>query len=89
MPPVCCAVIRCKELRRTYEGPIHAYVKASVKNPCGEGSVVKRTAVHRATPNPVFHESLVLPYPFSGNNNSTRKATSLDIAVWHRDRRAR
>ncbi|XP_043276149.1 uncharacterized protein PsGEF [Venturia canescens] len=82
-------VIRCKDLRRTYEGPIHAYVKASLKNPCGEGSVVKRTAVHRATPNPVFHETLVIPYSPLANNNSLRRATSLDIAVWHRDRRAR
>ncbi|KAK0179867.1 hypothetical protein PV327_005578 [Microctonus hyperodae] len=79
-------VIRCKDLRRTYEGPIHAYVKASLKNQFGEG-VVKRTAVHRATPNPVFHETLILPCP--NNNNSTNRATSLDIAVWHRDRRAR
>ncbi|XP_011302252.1 uncharacterized protein PsGEF [Fopius arisanus] len=79
-------VIRCRDLRRAYEGPIHAYVKASIKNHCGEG-VVKRTAVHRATPSPVFHETLILPYPT--NNNCTARATSLDIAVWHRDRRAR
>ncbi|XP_063972686.1 uncharacterized protein Psgef isoform X2 [Diachasmimorpha longicaudata] len=79
-------VIRCRDLRRAYEGPIHAYVKASIKNHCGEG-VVKRTAVHRATPNPVFHETLILPC--LNNNNCTTRATSLDIAVWHRDRRAR
>ncbi|XP_015596759.1 uncharacterized protein LOC107268470 isoform X2 [Cephus cinctus] len=80
-------VIRCKDLRRAYEGSIHAYVKASLKNTCGEG-VVKRTAVHRATPNPLFHETLILPCP-SNNNHCTSRATSLDIAVWHRDRRAR
>ncbi|KAF7997743.1 hypothetical protein HCN44_009141 [Aphidius gifuensis] len=79
-------VIRCKDLRRTYEGPIHAYVKVSLKNHFGEG-VVKRTAVHRATPNPVFHETLILPCP--SNNSCTNRPTSLDIAVWHRDRRAR
>ncbi|XP_044595390.1 uncharacterized protein LOC123272572 isoform X3 [Cotesia glomerata] len=78
-------VIRCKDLKRSYEGPIHAYVKVSLKNPNG-GGVVKRTAVHRATPNPVFHETLILPYP---NHNCTNRSTSLDIAVWHRDRRAR
>ncbi|XP_053988238.1 uncharacterized protein LOC128881323 isoform X1 [Hylaeus volcanicus] len=78
-------VIRCKDLRRVYEGSIHAYVKVSLKNTNGEG-VVKRTAVHRATPNPVFHETLILPCPV---NNCTSKPTSLDIAVWHRDRRAR
>ncbi|XP_076673856.1 protostome-specific GEF isoform X2 [Andrena cerasifolii] len=81
-------VIRCKDLRRAYEGPIHAYVKASLKNPNGEG-VVKRTAVHRATPNPVFHETLILPCPTNNNNHCSSKPTSLDIAVWHRDRRAR
>lgn len=81
------AVIRCKDLRRAYEGPVHAYVKASLKNTNGEG-VVKRTAVHRATPNPVFHETLILPCPVN-NNHYTSKPTSLDIAVWHRDRRAR
>ncbi|XP_076386966.1 protostome-specific GEF isoform X1 [Megachile rotundata] len=80
-------VIRCKDLRRAYEGPIHAYVKASLKNANGEG-VVKRTAVHRATPNPVFHETLILPCPVN-NNHCSSKPTSLDIAVWHRDRRAR
>ncbi|XP_033176569.1 uncharacterized protein LOC100749680 isoform X2 [Bombus impatiens] len=80
-------VIRCKDLRRAYEGPVHAYVKASLKNTNGEG-VVKRTAVHRATPNPVFHETLILPCPVN-NNHYTSKPTSLDIAVWHRDRRAR
>ncbi|XP_023288697.1 uncharacterized protein LOC105696840 [Orussus abietinus] len=80
-------VIRCKDLKRTYEGPVHAYVKASLKNPNGEG-VVKRTAVHRATPSPVFNETLVLPCP-TNNNNCSSKATSVDIAVWHRDRRAR
>ncbi|XP_015431493.1 PREDICTED: uncharacterized protein LOC107187831 [Dufourea novaeangliae] len=80
-------VIRCKDLRRAYEGPIHAYVKASLKNTNGEG-VVKRTAVHRATPNPVFHETLILPC-LANNNHCTSKPTSLDIAVWHRDRRAR
>ncbi|XP_017886338.1 uncharacterized protein LOC108628736 isoform X2 [Ceratina calcarata] len=80
-------VIRCKDLRRVYEGPIHAYVKVSLKNTNGEG-VVKRTAVHRATPNPVFHETLILPCPVN-NNHCTSKLTSLDIAVWHRDRRAR
>ncbi|XP_043518784.1 uncharacterized protein LOC122533274 isoform X2 [Frieseomelitta varia] len=80
-------VIRCKDLRRAYEGPVHAYVKASLKNANGEG-VVKRTAVHRATPNPVFHETLVLPCPVN-NNHYTSNTTSLDIAVWHRDRRAR
>ncbi|XP_034194309.1 protostome-specific GEF [Osmia lignaria lignaria] len=80
-------VIRCKDLRRAYEGPIHAYVKASLKNGSGEG-VVKRTAVHRATPNPVFHETLILPCPVN-NNHCSGKPTSLDIAVWHRDRRAR
>ncbi|XP_076228035.1 protostome-specific GEF isoform X1 [Nomia melanderi] len=80
-------VIRCKDLRRAYEGPVHAYVKASLKNTNGEG-VVKRTAVHRATPNPVFHETLILPCPAS-NNHCASKPTSLDIAVWHRDRRAR
>ncbi|XP_034949072.1 uncharacterized protein PsGEF [Chelonus insularis] len=79
-------VIRCKDLRRTYKGPIHAYVKVSLKNSCGEG-VVKRTAVHRATPNPVFHETLILPSP--SNYSCINKSTSLDIAVWHRDRRAR
>ncbi|KAI4488023.1 hypothetical protein M0804_004871 [Polistes exclamans] len=78
-------VIRCKDLRRTYEGPIHAYVKVSLKNINGEG-VVKRTAVHRATPNPAFHETLLLPCPV---NQFISKSTSLDIAVWHRDRRAR
>lgn len=81
------AVIRCKDLRRAYEGPVHAYVKASLKNTNGEG-VVKRTAVHRATPNPVFHETLILPCPVN-NNHCSSKPTSLDIAVWHRDRRAR
>ncbi|XP_076232377.1 protostome-specific GEF [Calliopsis andreniformis] len=80
-------VIRCKDLRRAYEGPIHAYVKVSLKNSNGEG-IVKRTAVHRATPNPVFHETLILPCP-ANNNHCTSKPTSLDIAVWHRDRRAR
>ncbi|KAL2723811.1 hypothetical protein V1477_019043 [Vespula maculifrons] len=80
-------VIRCKDLRRTYEGPIHAYVKVSLKNINGEG-VVKRTAVHRATPNPAFHETLVLPCPVN-INQCISKSTSLDIAVWHRDRRAR
>ncbi|XP_076160107.1 protostome-specific GEF [Ptiloglossa arizonensis] len=80
-------VIRCKDLRRVYEGPVHAYVKASLKNANGEG-VVKRTAVHRATPNPVFHETLILPCP-ANNSHCTSKPTSLDIAVWHRDRRAR
>ncbi|XP_057325089.1 uncharacterized protein LOC130667491 isoform X2 [Microplitis mediator] len=79
-------VIRCKDLKRSYEGSIHAYVKVSIKNTNGEG-VVKRTAVHRATPNPVFHETLILPYPT--HNNCTNRSTSLDIAVWHRDRRAR
>lgn len=81
------AVIRCKDLRRAYEGPVHAYVKASLKNTSGEG-IVKRTAVHRATPNPVFHETLILPCPVN-NNHCSSKPTSLDIAVWHRDRRAR
>ncbi|CAK9810456.1 hypothetical protein ANTPLA_LOCUS6595 [Anthophora plagiata] len=81
-------VIRCKDLRRAYEGPIHAYVKASLKNTNGEG-VVKRTAVHRATPNPVFHETLILPCPVNNNHCTSSKPTSLDIAVWHRDRRAR
>lgn len=80
-------MIRCKELRRSNEGPVNAYVKASLKNASGEG-IVKRTAVHRATPNPVFDETLVLPCPIN-NNNCTRKPASLDIAVWHRDRRAR
>ncbi|XP_066594819.1 uncharacterized protein PsGEF [Prorops nasuta] len=80
-------VIRCKDLRRSYDGPIHAYVKASLKNSIGE-SVVKRTAVHKATPNPVFNETLVLPCPVN-NNHCNARATSLDIAVWHRDRRAR
>ncbi|XP_043681403.1 uncharacterized protein LOC122635343 isoform X1 [Vespula pensylvanica] len=80
-------VIRCKDLRRTYEGPIHAYVKVSLKNINGEG-IVKRTAVHRATPNPAFHETLVLPCPVN-INRCISKSTSLDIAVWHRDRRAR
>ncbi|XP_015179195.1 PREDICTED: uncharacterized protein LOC107067842 isoform X2 [Polistes dominula] len=78
-------VIRCKDLRRTYEGPIHAYVKVSLKNINGEG-VVKRTAVHRATPNPAFNETLLLPCSV---NQFISKSTSLDIAVWHRDRRAR
>ncbi|XP_051159071.1 uncharacterized protein LOC127280218 isoform X2 [Leptopilina boulardi] len=81
-------VIRCKDLRRTYEGPIYAYVKATLKNSSGVGLVHKRTAVHRATSNPFFHETLILPCPIS-NNNCSSKSTSLDIAVWHRDRRAR
>ncbi|XP_043477014.1 uncharacterized protein LOC122508012 isoform X4 [Leptopilina heterotoma] len=81
-------VIRCKDLRRTYEGPIYAYVKVTLKNSSGVGLVHKRTAVHRATPNPFFHETLLLPCPIS-NNNCSSKSTSLDIAVWHRDRRAR
>ncbi|XP_033227024.1 uncharacterized protein LOC117179394 [Belonocnema kinseyi] len=81
-------VIRCKDLRRTYEGPIYAYVKATLKNSNGVGLVHKRTAVHRATPNPVFNETLVLPCPVI-NNNCSSQTTSLDIAVWHRDRRAR
>ncbi|XP_020286362.1 uncharacterized protein LOC109855986 isoform X2 [Pseudomyrmex gracilis] len=81
-------VIRCKDLRRAYEGPVHAYVKASLKNNCGEG-VVKRTAVHRATPNPVFRETLILPCPTYNSHCTGHKPTSLDIAVWHRDRRAR
>ncbi|XP_014484792.1 PREDICTED: uncharacterized protein LOC106749639 [Dinoponera quadriceps] len=80
-------VIRCKDLRRAYEGPVHAYVKASLKNTSGEG-IVKRTAVHRATPNPVFRETLILPCP-AYNSHCTGRPTSLDIAVWHRDRRAR
>ncbi|XP_046829022.1 uncharacterized protein LOC124428699 isoform X3 [Vespa crabro] len=80
-------VIRCKDLRRTYEGPIHAYVKVSLKNINGEG-IVKRTAVHKATPNPAFHETLILPCPVN-INQCISKSTSLDIAVWHRDRRAR
>ncbi|XP_043254645.1 uncharacterized protein LOC122398629 [Colletes gigas] len=80
-------VIRCKDLRRVYEGSIHAYVKVSLKNTNREG-VVKRTAVHRATPNPVFHETLILPCP-ANNSHCASKPTSLDIAVWHRDRRAR
>lgn len=80
-------MIKCKDLRRTYEGPIHAYVKVSLKNIGGEG-IVKRTAVHRATPNPVFNETLILPCPVN-NTHSISKPTSLDIAVWHRDRRAR
>ena len=82
------AVIRCKDLRRAYEGPVHAYVKASLKNTNGEG-VVKRTAVHRATPNPVFREILILPCPVYNSHCTGHKPTSLDIAVWHRDRRAR
>ncbi|XP_018368305.1 PREDICTED: uncharacterized protein LOC108764515 [Trachymyrmex cornetzi] len=81
-------VIRCKDLRRAYEGPVHAYVKASLKNTSGEG-VVKRTAVHRATPNPVFRETLVLPCPVYNSHCTGHRPTSLDIAVWHRDRRAR
>ncbi|KAL0124761.1 hypothetical protein PUN28_006547 [Cardiocondyla obscurior] len=81
-------VIRCKDLRRTYEGPVHAYVKASLKNISGEG-VVKRTAVHRATPNPVFRETLILPCPAYNSHCIGHRPTSLDIAVWHRDRRAR
>lgn len=81
-------VIRCKDLRRAYEGPVHAYVKASLKNSCGEG-VVKRTAVHRATPNPVFRETLILPCPAYNSHCTGHRPTSLDIAVWHRDRRAR
>ncbi|XP_031778975.1 uncharacterized protein LOC100680007 isoform X2 [Nasonia vitripennis] len=96
-------IIRCRDLRRAYEGPIHAYVKASLKDPLSGEGCVKRTAVHRATPNPVFQETLVLPYPQSqqpaqqssfynnnnNNNNCAAKQVSLDIAVWHRDRRAR
>ncbi|XP_067215938.1 uncharacterized protein PsGEF isoform X2 [Linepithema humile] len=81
-------VIRCKDLRRAYEGPVHAYVKASLKNTSGEG-VVKRTAVHRATPNPVFRETLILPCPAYNSHCTGHRPTSLDIAVWHRDRRAR
>ncbi|KYQ58357.1 hypothetical protein ALC60_02777 [Trachymyrmex zeteki] len=81
-------VIRCKDLRRAYEGPVHAYVKASLKNTSGEG-VVKRTAVHRATPNPVFRETLILPCPVYNSHCTGHRPTSLDIAVWHRDRRAR
>ncbi|RLU21919.1 hypothetical protein DMN91_006298 [Ooceraea biroi] len=81
-------VIRCKDLRRAYEGPVHAYVKASLKNISGEG-VVKRTAVHRATPNPVFRETLILPCPAYNSHCTGHRPTSLDIAVWHRDRRAR
>ncbi|CAL7948000.1 unnamed protein product [Xylocopa violacea] len=82
-------VIRCKDLRRAYEGPIHAYVKASLKRSTNGEGVVKRTAVHRATPNPVFHETLILPCPTNNNHSASSKPTSLDIAVWHRDRRAR
>lgn len=81
-------MIRCKDLRRAYEGPVHAYVKASLKNTSGEG-VVKRTAVHRATPNPVFRETLILPCPAYNSHCIGHRPTSLDIAVWHRDRRAR
>ncbi|XP_025073110.1 uncharacterized protein LOC105423144 [Pogonomyrmex barbatus] len=82
------SLIRCKDLRRAYEGPVHAYVKASLKNISGEG-VVKRTAVHRATPNPVFRETLILPCPAYNSHCTGHRPTSLDIAVWHRDRRAR
>lgn len=96
------AVIRCRELRRAYEGPIHAYVKASLRD-CisGESGIVKRTAVHRATPAPVFHEILVLrcpppivvaTVPRDDNDEedcTPRRQLALDIAVWHRDRKAR
>ncbi|XP_023245428.1 uncharacterized protein LOC106636519 [Copidosoma floridanum] len=84
-----CAVIRCRDLRRAYEGPINAYVKASIKDPRSGEGCVKRTAVHRATPNPVFNESLVLPCPPAYDNHCAARQVSLDIAVWHRDRRAR
>ncbi|XP_058791920.1 uncharacterized protein LOC131664652 [Phymastichus coffea] len=83
-------IIRCRDLRRAYEGPIHAYVKASLRErQSGESGPVKRTAVHRATPAPAFHETLVLPCPPAHNNNYAARQLSLDIAVWHRDRRAR
>ena len=84
----CAVVIRCRDLRRTYEGPIHAYVKASLKNFKNEG-VHKRTAVHRATPNPIFNETLILPCTEILDNSFSGRPVSLDIAVWHRDRRAR
>ncbi|XP_025602970.2 uncharacterized protein LOC105691992 isoform X2 [Athalia rosae] len=81
-------VIRCKDLKRAYEGPVHAYVKTTLRKLDGEINAVKRTAVHRATPNPVFHETLILPWT-NNNNNPNAKSAILDIAVWHRDRRAR
>ncbi|XP_011503429.1 PREDICTED: uncharacterized protein LOC105366627 [Ceratosolen solmsi marchali] len=82
-------IIKCKDLRRAYEGPIHAYVKASIKDPRSGEGCVKRTAVHRATPNPIFQETLVLPCLPASNDNCAARQISLDIAVWHRDRRAR
>lgn len=82
------AVIRCKDLKRAYEGPVHAYVKTTLRKSDGEINAVKRTAVHRATPSPVFNETLILPWT-NNHNNSTVKSATLDIAVWHRDRRAR
>ncbi|KAJ8680402.1 hypothetical protein QAD02_016189, partial [Eretmocerus hayati] len=81
--------IRCRDLRRVCEGPINAYVKASLKDPASGEGCVKRTAVHRSTPNPIFHETLLLPCPPVNNHNCATRQVSLDIAVWHRDRRAR
>ncbi|XP_046416485.1 uncharacterized protein LOC124177759 isoform X1 [Neodiprion fabricii] len=82
-------VIRCKDLKRAYEGSVHAYVKATLRKSDGEINAVKRTAVHRATPNPIFNETLILPWTNNNNNNSPAKSATLDIAVWHRDRRVR
>uniref|UniRef100_A0ABD2XP54 Uncharacterized protein n=1 Tax=Trichogramma kaykai TaxID=54128 RepID=A0ABD2XP54_9HYME len=67
-------IIRCRDLRRSCEpeGPIHAYVKAHIKDlASGEARCrVERTAVHRATPNPVFNEVLHLALPPNNNNNN-------------------
>ncbi|CAB0039277.1 unnamed protein product [Trichogramma brassicae] len=74
-------LIRCRDLRRVYEpeGPIHAYVKAHIKDlASGEARCrVERTAVHRATPNPVFNEVLRLTLPpNNGNNNNNNNSSN-------------
>ncbi|KAL7036975.1 hypothetical protein ACKWTF_009023 [Chironomus riparius] len=76
-------VKRCKNLQRTDESKIHAYVKCALVplNVVCNQNIYQRTAVHKNSTCPVFDHKFNFEI-----NGITDYAKYVQIAVWHRNR---
>ncbi|XP_070494085.1 synaptotagmin-like protein 2 [Chironomus tepperi] len=76
-------VKRCKNLQRTDESKIHAYVKCALVplNTVCNQNIYQRTAVHKNSTCPVFDHKFNFEI-----NGITDYAKYVQIAVWHRNR---